>query len=315
MDKWLEALAALGGFAAIGGLIDLAMYKTEKAKLKAKLEDWWLRFNEVNWSNFGRKEAELSIQILDRVAGPKLGGKRLWFCTKVTIVVWVCTSLWVFLRFALLNPLRDDEELTQAFKYSITSPLGVYPVVFIAFAASLSVTRYLASMVVRFSRGPIFNATAFAILLASHVLLLVYWSGFVLALAILPNVAVMVLDEFRRGADLQLFLEAFRKDPPKVFVGTKLGLMQWKMLFDWHPYHPRFEAAGALAFKAAMDVIANGIRIVFALVFLSSFVAGPQIKGFISRLWYGAMDSGKPVFTTLFGLLGAFVAAARILAK
>jgi hypothetical protein len=33
MDRWLEALAAIGGFAAIGGLIDLAMYKSEKVKL------------------------------------------------------------------------------------------------------------------------------------------------------------------------------------------------------------------------------------------------------------------------------------------
>jgi hypothetical protein len=58
MDRWLEALAALGGFAAIGGLIDLAMCKSEKARLKTKLEDWWLRFDDVKQSNFGRKEAE-----------------------------------------------------------------------------------------------------------------------------------------------------------------------------------------------------------------------------------------------------------------
>jgi hypothetical protein len=56
MDRCLEALAAFGGSAAIGGLIDLAMYKCENAKLKAKLEDWWLCFTDVKWSNFDRKE-------------------------------------------------------------------------------------------------------------------------------------------------------------------------------------------------------------------------------------------------------------------
>ena len=34
----------------IGGLIDCAMYKSEKAKLKARLEDWWLQF--IYSSNF-----------------------------------------------------------------------------------------------------------------------------------------------------------------------------------------------------------------------------------------------------------------------
>jgi hypothetical protein len=60
MDRCLEALAAFGGSAAIGGLIDLAMYKSENAKLKAKLEDWWLRFTDVKWSNFDRKEGCLA---------------------------------------------------------------------------------------------------------------------------------------------------------------------------------------------------------------------------------------------------------------
>ncbi|GEP62157.1 hypothetical protein [Reyranella soli] len=78
MDKWLEALAAFGGFAAIGILIDLAMYNSEKAKLKAKLEDWWLRFTDVKWSNFGRKESELAVQILDRWAGPRLWSRKRW---------------------------------------------------------------------------------------------------------------------------------------------------------------------------------------------------------------------------------------------
>src|SRR5262245_14145196 len=78
MDKWSAALTAIGGLAAIGGLIDLALYKSEKEKLKALLEDWWLRFTDVKWSNFGRAEAELAIQILDRWAGPRLWSWKRW---------------------------------------------------------------------------------------------------------------------------------------------------------------------------------------------------------------------------------------------
>ena len=54
----------IGGLAGIGALNDLAMYKKpEKDKLKALLEDWWLRFTDVKWSNFGRAEAELAVQM------------------------------------------------------------------------------------------------------------------------------------------------------------------------------------------------------------------------------------------------------------
>jgi hypothetical protein len=64
-----------------------------------------------------------------------------------------------------------------------------------------------------------------------------------------------------------------------------------------------------------MDIFANGLRIAFALVFLSSFLFRPLIQEPIGRLWYGAMDSNKPTFTTLFGIIGAVVAIARVFAK
>jgi hypothetical protein len=84
----------LAGFAAIGGLIDFAMYKSEKEKLKARLEDWWLRFDDLKWSNFGRAEAELAVDILDRVAvfvfGLGSGGCSVW---------WLVSSFLLWLSF------------------------------------------------------------------------------------------------------------------------------------------------------------------------------------------------------------------------
>ena len=63
-----------------------------------------------------------------------------------------------------------------------------------------------------------------------------------------------------------------------------------------------------------MDLVANGLRILLALVFLSSFVFRPLIQEPIGRLWYGVMASDRPVFTVLFGAVGAVVGAAAILA-
>ena len=87
MADWEAALKAIGGATAIGGLIDLGMYKADKEKLKDWLETWWLRFTDVKWSNFGRKEAELAIQILDRWAGARLWSWKRWrFSIVVTLL-------------------------------------------------------------------------------------------------------------------------------------------------------------------------------------------------------------------------------------
>ena len=68
-------------------------------------------------------------------------------------------------------------------------------------------------------------------------------------------------------------------------------------------------------YKLLMDVAANGIRIVFGLLFLSSFVFRSLVQAPISRLWYGVMNSDKPVFTTVFGIVGVLVAAVRVFSK
>ena len=79
----------------------------------------------------------------------------------------------------------------------------------------------------------------------------------------------------------------------------------WAVPFSWHnPPDVPFASVVTHGVKVLMDFVANGLRILFALVFLSSFVFRPLIQQPVSRLWYGAMNSGKPLFTMLFGAIG-----------
>jgi hypothetical protein len=87
----------------------------------------------------------------------------------------------------------------------------------------------------------------------------------------------------------------------------------WKDVFSWSV--ERDLDLGTRVFKSWMDVVANGLRIALALVFLSSFIFRPLIQEPVSRLWYGAMNSDKPVFTIVFGSVGAIFAAVRALSK
>jgi hypothetical protein len=325
MDKWLAAASALGGLAAIGGLIDLAMYQAEKDRLKACLEDWWLRFSDVRWSNFGRREAALAIEIIDRRAGPRLWSWKRWrFAAYVSLAVAVLTAVWVFLR-ALWSDV--DLDLSHDLQLPIARlTLGIFALsIFVAFAISLSVTRCVAILAARVSTTPLRTALSFTVLLVVHVLLLIYWSvvvyGLQAALVVvlmrcLTLLGVQGFAFFSDGDLVQRIFDVFSSLfwPDQNREGIKVAPVMWSALFSLS--HTKFTVlvVWLYAFKVAMDIVANGLRILLALVFLSSFLFRPLIQAPISRLWYGAMASGRPVFTLLFGTAGAIIGAAQVLA-
>ena len=324
MDKWLAAASALGGLAAIGGLIDLAMYQAEKDRLKARLEDWWLRFTDVRWSNFGRREAELAIEIIDRRAGPRLWSWRRWrFAAYVSLAVAVLTAVWVCLR-ALWSDV--DLDLSRDLEVPIGRlALGIFALsIFVAFAISLSVTRYVAVLAARVSTTPVRTALSFAVLLVVHVLLLIYWSVVIydlqaaLMVVLMRCLTLLGVEGFDFFSDGDL---GQRMSTCSALVlagsgarGAEGGAGQWSALFSLS--HTKFTVTivWLYAFKVAMDIVANGLRILLALVFLSSFLFRPLIQAPISRLWYGAMASDRPVFTLLFGTTGAIIGAIQVLA-
>ena len=325
MDKWLAAASALGGLAAIGGLIDLAMYQAEKDKLKARLEDWWLRFTDVRWSNFGRREAELAIEIIDRRAGPRLWSWKRWrFAAYVSLAVAVLTAVWVCLR-ALWSDV--DLDLSRDLKSPIASlALGIFGLsIFVAFAISLSVTRYVAVLAARVSTTPVRTALSFTVLLVVHVLLLIYWSVVIyglqaaLIVVLMRGLTVLGVEGFAFFSDGDLdqrIVDVFRSLfwPDQEREGLKVAPVMWSALFSLSHTNFGVPVVWLYAFKVAMDIVANGLRILLALVFLSSFLFRPLIQAPISRLWYGAMASDRPVFTLLFGTAGAIIGAVQVLA-
>ena len=164
---------------------------------------------------------------------------------------------------------------------------------------------------------------AFCLLLAIHVALLLYWSvavwvlqvGVLMIYAIVYQFTSVGPDELAKMAG-QPIADAFLTPVASIFrdfLGGKAdstGFPEptaptWSVLFSWHnPPDVPFASVVTHGVKVLMDFVANGLRILFALVFLSSFVFRPLIQEPVSRLWYGAMNSGKPLFTMLFGAIG-----------
>jgi hypothetical protein len=324
MDKWIAALTAIGGLAGIGGLVDLAMYKSEKVKLKALLEDWWLRFVDVKWSNFGRAEAELAVQILDRRAGARLWSWKRWrFSIVVTLVVFAFAMTWTVVRVTIGNGVLYNPFVIGSGVVSDPGAIDLayllLPPSLVALALSLSATRFIAVRAARLCKGRLASVMVFAALLGLHVLLFLYWSALVFALEVLlirlvyaAVAGTLAIDPNSVGFR-EIVFELVDADTVPQSLGAPWP-RSWRYLFSLDSVGQPLDQI-RFSFKTAMDIVANGLRIVFALVFLSSFVFRPLLQEPVSRLWYGVINSDKPTFTMLFGAVGATVAAVELLSK
>jgi hypothetical protein len=335
MDVLWIALGKVGGFAAVGAAIDFLLRKGEKERLNDWLIRWWVRFEDVKWTNFGRKDAEFAIGILDRYAGARLWSWKRWRFTlsvgafaAIVSLVWSAYGLYLIASVkvngtAIGLPPDMLKQVLSSFNYEgfILMTMG--------FALSISVTRLISTAAARRSDGKLETALTFSVVLALHLFLFVVWTNFVLA----------ALYDFLE------FLSRLRHQDPSSALGgawagttvSILGHFVRDPLGSVTPYRV-FSDARAIVSVAAdptlsedvrrtiisvfsytaaremfahiLDWLSFGLRITIALVVLGSLMIGTIIKPLISRAWEGAIESRKPLFTLLFTVLGAVVALA-----
>jgi len=276
----------------------------QQAKLKACLEDWWLRFDDVKWGNFGRKEADAAVALLDRWAGPRLWSWKRWRFSIVTVLLLqalIALIALIAVALGLLPSLFSDLSVRNLF-YLLGMEFLLLPIVVIAFALSWSVTRVVAIVVGRMCTGTPADAFLFLFLVVIHWLLFAYWSAVSNLIVFLPVYAfVLFSDEVSSTAFVSELYSLLREGLPHYVGGwfpIPLGL-----------YHGR----GLTGVKLDTDLIANGARIAFALVFLVSFVFRPLIQKPISLIWLRVVESDKPIFTMLFGAVGAVIQVAKVI--
>jgi hypothetical protein len=66
----LWPIVLVGGF---GAFIDFMIGRTGQEKAKDFLFRWWVRFDDVRWSNFGREEGLFAGRLIE-----KWFGRRIW---------------------------------------------------------------------------------------------------------------------------------------------------------------------------------------------------------------------------------------------
>ncbi len=304
----ISILLALGGIVslgALGGLIDFMMRGSEKKKLEAWLIAWWVRFDDVKRGNFGREEARWFVDLLDRWFGASLWSAKRWTVVlPLSLVLLAVTIVWISLRYVAAHAGAPNlaQALWTFWTNTLPRPDMAILIALVAlsvlFGASFSFMRLIAWLVARWSPDGWTGFVVFLLLVAVQVAVLLYWSVvYVTALVLL--IAPLVY------ANLSLAL--IWKDLQFAVFDKLSPAERWSEI--WDPFSVPIDATSGIGhllnlYTSELTLIANGLRLGFALVFLASFLFQPVIKPFVSRLWEGVIESRKPVFTLLLGSIG-----------
>lgn len=305
MEKAWEAFSAIGGLAFIGGLIDFAMSRAQKDRLRKALETWWLQFDDVRWRSFGRKEAQGAVAFLDGCAGAKLWSWKRW---RRSLCIGAIVGILSY-AFELYQQLPHGSSAAAPYSFAILSfaiLLSVFPLTIVGFALSISLTRFISIVVSNILVGTSRDIFVLLGLFVFQLVMLAYWSAVTDMIVAAPGLTYM-------------YVYGVAGDKNFLTLGALWGLLTSsldRVWAGWGPipllsglfsHRPEPYAMARALFKASMDILSNGARITFAGVFLASFLFRPLVQRPISWLWLRILESGKPIFGLLFGAIGVAI--------
>jgi hypothetical protein len=325
MERCWSAISAIGGFAAIGLILDLTIRQSEEERLRDWMTGWWASFDSVKFSKFGRTEAERAIAIIDRWCGVSFWSWRRWRAVAVVVSFWSFVGfIWLSIAIGFFYRSAPYWTLFQSYWAIRYGPNSLYLGLsyvgdIVAFALSIAILRALAQAIARLEPKGVFGFGVFGGMLCVHGVLLIYWS--LVVSWIITLFAAMLLDPsslkfsfyIRRMYEIAVHLDAGQRIKDLVTPFT----IPIQGHHDVPPSH--FTSLGYNSIisltKAGLDLTSNGLRIGFAVVFLSSYLFGGFLQPVVSRIWAGIIEKKKPVFATLFAILGGIWAFAGTLLK
>lgn len=307
-----EVIAAASATAGVAGVVyQIAWIKKEDdPKLKEALAKWFKWVKKWNYRYFAAQEAAKFISLLDGVAGDSLWSRKRWkFAASVVVGALLVALVWTVLVHSLSLKTRYSvpEHFYQIF-IQITQQVLLIPVL----ALSTSLTRAIAYVVVKTPAiesprlGALLSPAAFLVTLFLHVVLFLYWSGFVQAFSMIGAYAFeaacsqlgllgagwVKFDFLVVGKMLENALEG-SGGVPNPFINHPTSSLS----FDIYLTHVRL-----------VDWIANGVRILFALFFLGSYVVPIAVQTPLINGWERAASSEKLLLGLLLGAAAGVIA-------
>jgi len=308
-DSAKVVATVFGIVTAIGTIYQVGwIKKDDDARIKDALGRWFAWVKSWPYKYFAQAEANRFLEILDRYAGDKFWTRKRWaFAGKVFLFCLLLALAWTFASVAAWmhrGRLHFDWWHVYHYTFSALFVLLLIPI----FAISISVTRLITSFVSRGANTGATAALAFFALLGIHVILFVYWSTIVFAIAFVAAIFITELWSMLRGEVEFPSIAYIWRSVTSIWM-DHLGEVRFILDGFGTTQSPAYAATHiVLILKFFLDIFANGIRIIFALVFVGSYVVPIAVQIPLVNAWERAAGSDKPLFGLMLGSAAGVVA-------
>jgi hypothetical protein len=324
LSNILIPLALLG---SLGVAIDFLLGTTRQEAIKDWLLARWVKFEDMKWSNFSKREAELFIAVSDKIFGDRFWSARR-FSVSILILGAFVTAWWMF-RWAFVT---QDPYTALLGTFEVGLPLDLRQTLFqrtismcllgvshlLLLMISLSITRRFCDWTIRLASKSGWGIAPFlGLLIVSYGLFVVWYP-----LATTMNSVINIL------MDAMLGLTAGNAESPVRFLANAMYqryqylLVEGGIKLHWSITYPfaesledargKFDSVSLACFS--MDYLASLFRMAVALGSLSLFVFRKWIASLCSLVWRRIIEDKKGTFTLILGGIGGIAGIVKEIA-
>jgi hypothetical protein len=283
LPGWLLTIAV---FSAFGRVIDFLIGRVGQERAKGFLETWWIKFDDVRWNNFGRKEALFAVTLLDRWFGRRFVSPRRWLSILILFVLLIVSG-------QLLAICQSQKGLRLPLVI-VPTEFAIAPLSAIGLAVSLSLTRLIAVIVARLcDDGSRRNLIIFTIFLIITYFLLALWLPVMQILSIVltsllistkPSSISEVMSLAQAFIDRIMLHSGFYLVSPNSIVEEFRLATNQVSIFPLPPIvrERLFELYAMRFADVCAGYTAYIVRLMIAIVFVGSFIVRPILMNPIS---------------------------------
>ncbi len=292
-------IVLLGG---LGVFIDFVLGAAGQRRVKERMTEWWVIFDDTDWQSFSGVEAQFFIGLSDRLFGQRLLSRRRFRSCAIVLVACYSLSL-IHELVGFVRPFESDslrDILTSALTILIDVAMDI-----MTLAMSLSLTRAISVIAVKAANKTKLGPLVFSCVILFHTALAIIWrplieisAGFIKNWPYLHSVGVSTYAIFKTGITNVNFFP----------------VADWIIWSSSNSIRTLLDSA-AQGGGGFVSLFANCMRLFISMFVLIAVVFGRWLRPMLSLIWRRLIEDQKGIFTLVLGALGALAGILREVAS